>query len=57
MGRIVGDPDMDRAPWGMLEYSTPELVDGLMDGRTDEREWWIWRFCIAQPDFPLFPVE
>jgi hypothetical protein len=48
-GGIVAD---GRALWGMLELSTPELMyDGyeLMD----EGGWTIWRFCVAQPDFPI----
>ena len=39
----VADPG--RALWGMLEYSTAELVDELMDRRG--REWSIWQFCVA----------
>ena len=42
-GGTVADPG--RALWGMLEYSTAELVDEWMDGRG--REWSIWRFCVA----------
>ena len=37
--------DSGRAMWHTLEYSTPDFMDGSMNGR--RREWSFQHFCIA----------